>query len=328
MVPALLASQDSRLLVGSLLAVVALFWTADGAVVVAWYDLFGRTVPARSRGRILGFQQLFGGIGAVAAAFAIKLVLDARTLPVRTQYLLVFSAGGLILLASALCMLCTADVPRPSIARERLATTFRRIPRVLAGNARFRSLAAVQLAFTLSVMCVPHLIVFSKNAFALPPHLVTWLIGIQVAGTLAGGLAAALAAHRWGNDRLIVFFTASALGTSLCGLAAIAGMPGSQAAWPVLAVLVFLSGVTGASWTGFANRAIEVLAPEDLPVGLAAVSLLSFPLSFAPYLAGIAAGRLGYAALLGACAVLAAAALAVAAVSRAGEARGRIPSSP
>src|SRR5690349_9011254 len=38
MAPILMAGGSAPLVVGSLLAVVALLWVADGAIVIAWYD--------------------------------------------------------------------------------------------------------------------------------------------------------------------------------------------------------------------------------------------------------------------------------------------------
>jgi hypothetical protein len=105
-------------------------------------------------------------------------------------------------------------------------------------------------------------------------------------------------------------FAGVALLVHAAGLAALVWLRDSPAAWPVLATLMFLSGVSAAAWIGFANRTIDILAPGDLPPGLAAVSLVSIPLSLAPWAAGLLAARAGFEVLLAGCAVLGAAALA------------------
>ncbi len=315
-VPVLLASSSGPLLVAALLAVVALFWMADGAIVIAWYDLLGRTVSARGRGRVLGLLQLFGSIGSVASALAIKAILDSPSIPARTQYVLIFLTGGLLLLVSALAMLRARDHVRAPAPSGGLLLGLRRLPQIWRGSAGYRSVAAVQVLFTLATMCVPHLLLFSKDQFALPPWRVTWLIAVQVVGALAGGLAATLVAPRRGNAALVALFAGVGLAVPATGLVALLWLRDAPATWTLLLGLMFLSGVSGAAWIGFSGRTIDVLSPGDLPVGMAAVSLVSVPLSFAPWAAGILAARAGFAVLLTVCAVLAAGALAIAVLTR------------
>jgi MFS family permease len=311
MVPLLLLTDRSSVLVTALLVIITLLWVADGAIVIAWYDLFGRTVPARGRGRILGFQQLFGGAASVLAALAIKLILDADRLGARVQYALVFLCAAVMLALSASTMLFTRDVERKIPPRGGIGRALRRIPGIWSTNGRYRALLVTQALFALATMCAPHLLLFAKNWFGLRPSEVTWLIGIQVAGSLAGGLAAAVVAPRWGNGVLVGIFAAVSAAIPCAALAAHLFLPGSPSAWPVLAGMMLLSGIGGAAWVGFGNRAIDILAPEDIPPGMAAVSLVSLPLSVAPYVAGLVAARTGYAALLWTCAALGVAALAV-----------------
>jgi hypothetical protein len=312
MVPVLMAGASPVLAVASLLGVIALLWVADGAIVIGWYDLVGRTLSGKGRASLLSNLQLFGSIGSFASAVLVKVILDATAMDPRIQYTLIFLCAGVFLVGGASMMLFTRDRVRQPAPAGGLLLSLRRLPAIWKGSARYRSVVAVQVLFALATMCIPHLILFCKDAFQLPPHRVTWLIGIQFAGALAGGLAGMIVAPRRGNAALVILFSAVALAVPAAAIVALLWLRDAPVTWLLVQAIMFLSGTAGAAWIGFANRTIDILPPGDLPPGMAAVSLVSVPLSLAPYGAGLLAGRAGFGVMLGLCAALAAAALVTA----------------
>ena len=94
---------SSDIIVWIFLFIYALLWASDGLVVVPWMDLLGRLVPGKRRGRLLGNQQLFGGIGSLIAGYIVKITLDNARLAETVKYSILFSLAGIVL-SSAVAM--------------------------------------------------------------------------------------------------------------------------------------------------------------------------------------------------------------------------------
>jgi len=116
---ALLASTLSPWLAVTLLLVAyAIFCFTEGAATLAWFDLIGKVLSPRLRGRFFGMIQLLGGIGSIAAGVFVQ-----RTLTVGSSHELGFAAiFGLGCAAFFVSCVCIARVSEknegPSPKRE------------------------------------------------------------------------------------------------------------------------------------------------------------------------------------------------------------------
>ncbi|MDI3310404.1 MAG: MFS transporter, partial [Thermoanaerobacterium sp.] len=114
MLPILMFFSNPYLVVWAFLLIYALLWASDGLIVVPWLDLFSRTIPDNQRGKLLGNQQLLGGIGGLIAGFIIKITLENAQLPTAQKYSILFGLSGVLLLLSAVAMTFVRDTPRNS----------------------------------------------------------------------------------------------------------------------------------------------------------------------------------------------------------------------
>lgn len=277
---------------------VGVFWSADGAAIVAYYDLFGRTVSGRDRGRVLGMQQFLGSAGAIGGAVAVKAILDAEGLPLTTRYSLLFLIGGALMLMGIPAVAAVRDDPerRPQTARHR--ERFGEMLRCAHRNAAFRDMLACQVFFQISAMSAPYLLLMARKAMALPETTISTLLFLQVLGALlGGGLVAGLSPRRGSRvvSRMIcVISMASAL----------AGWLAAQGSFPAVALAalsVVASGMTAASWAAFMGATIDLAEERHRPLYIAFTSLVTLPVAASGVLAGQIVLRLGYSWMLGIC---------------------------
>jgi hypothetical protein len=120
MVPVLLGNLNPFLTVGIFLAIYGLFWASDGLVVIPWSDLLGRTIPANKRGKLMGYQQVTGGIAALGAGFLIKMILAHPNLENLVKYAIIFSGAGVSLMISSIMMSFARDLPR-KLSKEKVS---------------------------------------------------------------------------------------------------------------------------------------------------------------------------------------------------------------
>lgn len=309
----------------TLLAGVALMWICDGLMVIGYYDLFGRTVSAENRGRVLGYQQMIGGAGAMAAAFLIKRILDRTDLDTVSKYIWIFGMGGLLLIPGALVMLGVRDTKtreaavretktREAAVRETGAAyspgaELKKIPRCLKQDRALRKVLLCQICFTCAMMVSPYILLLCRNGLGMAEEEVSSMLRVQVLGTLAGGAASAFLAPRFGNRFSVVFYCGMAL---LCGLSGLLGVGGMGSAHGAALLMVITSGVAAASWAGFMNVLIDLSGGTDTHVYLLANGIATLPLSAAGVAAGQIVKHAGYRALLAVSLLFASAAFAAA----------------
>lgn len=275
---------------------VTVMWICDGFVVIGYYDLLGRTVSPQNRGRVLGLQQLIGGAGAMAGAFAVKKILDLQGVDPNIKYSYIFSLGGGILLLGALAMAFSRDVPhrRPAekySLREELA----KIPHCVRGNPAFRKVMYCQICFTIAMMSAPFILIMCRDQFGLADSQVSTLLNFQVLGTLIGGAISAFLAPVFGNRIVVIIYCI--LGVS-CGTAGLLAFYGTGNLLPLIFIMVITSGLASASWAGFMNLIIDVSKLKDTHVYMVINSIVTLPLSVAGLAGGLIVKYYGYSALL------------------------------
>jgi MFS family permease len=278
---------------------VAVMWVSDGFFIIGYYDLLGRTVSSANRGRVLGLQQLIGGVGAMAGAYAIKRILDLEGIALESKYMLIFLLGGIFLLLSSVSMFYTRDLPeRKPQESYSLRKQLARIPDCIRTNKGFRRVMYCQIFFQISIMSAPYILIMSKNEFRLDPNVVSTLLNLQVLGTLLGGGVSAFLAPRFGN-RVVVFI--------YCLLAAISGAAGLFTIFGFgfklanLFVMVMASGLALASWAGFMNAIIDVSDEGNTHIYMVINSIVALPLSLSAVAGGYIIKGFGYGALMWVC---------------------------
>ncbi|NJD04066.1 MAG: MFS transporter [Ruminiclostridium sp.] len=294
MIPVLLAGLNPYLTVLIFLVLYCAFYTGEGIISIPWWDVFGRTIPFERRGRLLGYQLLFGGIGGLAAGFIIKITLDNTQLSSAVKYSVLFGCGGFIALLSAISMMSVRDFARKTDCKyETLIGRLRRLPGYLFKNKEFVNINIVQVISFFNGMLVPLLILFCKDTFNLGTSEVSTLIYVQIAGTLAGGILWGNISHYLGNKYAVMISQIIGFGINGMALAFIALKP-LGVHFLLLWLIAFMSGLYMGSWLGFLNYIIDVTTEEDRTIYLVINSVITFPFALLYYFAGLAASRLGF----------------------------------
>ena len=294
MIPVLFSNLNPFLVVSIFLVIYALLWGGDGLVVIPWMDLFGRTIEQKKRGPLLGYQQLFGGTGALIAGFIIKTALDSPNLNNDQRYAIIFGAAAFVLSLSCFAMLPVRDLPRP-VETEKTSRRnyYRQLPAMFKKNHAFKKLALIRILASFTSMVAPFVILFNREQFGLSASQVSTLVYIQIIGGLIGGVFWGRICSRLGNHRAIL--ASQIIGLTITSIAIIFSLF-SVILLPVVFIwpMVLINGVSMGSWIGFMNYAIDIVDEADRTVYLLLLNLITFPFTFLAFLAGLIAQYFGY----------------------------------
>jgi MFS family permease len=297
MIPVLFSRLDPTAVVLVFLGLYGLLFFGDGLVMVPWSDLFGRTILAGQRGRLLGFQQLAGGVGGLAAGFLIKYLLEYPGYSSATRYSILFSCSAVALTLSAAAMLPARDLPHTVTARPASNWHYyAQLPASLAKSREFRRLVLVRVLSGVTNMVAPFLILFGQKTLGLDNNQVSTLVYVQIAGSLVGGLIWGQISSRHGNKYVIL--SAQLVGLLICAtsLSCLLLGPG-HFPWIALWPLVLANGANMGSWLGSLNYTIDIIPEDERTVYLLLSSLIALPLTGLTFLAGFIAESAGFAPL-------------------------------
>ncbi|MCX5682899.1 MAG: MFS transporter, partial [Planctomycetota bacterium] len=201
----LAAAEGSK---GVMLAAVALAplvcGMACGSTVTGWLQLVMGTIPEGRRSSVMALRLALSGVIGLGAGWVVKAVLSAW--PEATGYaILHFAAfGSLGLSYIAFGLLRETSTHRPVVRPHGLRENLRAIPNLLrsAGNLRVYLVACALLNGIYIV--VPFLAIHAQHVLNKPESYAGDLLIVQMAGIIAGNLAAALLGDRFGGKTVVV----------------------------------------------------------------------------------------------------------------------------
>lgn len=295
MVPVLFAGWDPFLTVGIFLVLFTGLWACDGIVALPWLDLFARVIPSNTRGKLIGYQQLIGGVGSITAGFIIKFTLQHPDFSNPVKYAIIFGLSGFLLIIAGVAMSYSRDLNR-ELHRERVnyIQYYRRIIGSLTQNYNFRRMLLIQIVSQFTGMMLPFVILFGKETFHFTDSAITTLIYIQIVGSLAAGLVWGGISHYLGNKYVILVSQITAL--ILSGLALCSFIPLSFSPFLLFIPMALLVGINAGAWLGFLNYTIDLTGKEEDSCApyFVLVSLLTLPFTSLSYFAGLAAEHWGF----------------------------------
>lgn len=176
-------------------------WTlyafVSGIVAVPYNDIVGRSIPTKSRSRMLAWRFFGGGILALGVAGIIDRLLEMT--PVLTAYTLIFALASALMFLSSIIFVTAGEPrtkPRSAAAPKKFVAFLRGGRTVLATDTRFRMFLYTQWLGGASLMALPFYIV-AASRLGLGVGEVGILLGAQTAGSLISN-------YLWGQvgDRL------------------------------------------------------------------------------------------------------------------------------
>jgi MFS family permease len=282
-----LAQTAPGLSLALLLLLLLAMAAVGGALVPAWMDVIGRTIPTTLRGRFFGAASLLASVGGLLAGAGTTYLLAA--FPEPQSYGLCFLAGSACLAISYLA-LASAREPAAGVTRVPvpLAAYLGRIPALLRRDRNLAWFLVARATSTVATMATGFYTVHALRAFGAPDWQVGVFTTLYLAGQMAGNLTLGWLADRVGHRVVLALGVGALAAGNVAALAATSVGP--------FGVVFLLAGVHQATVQLSARTILLEFTddPDERPtyVGLANTALA--PLAFAaPLAAGIMADGLG-----------------------------------
>jgi MFS family permease len=292
-----LAEPAPRLALGVFLALLLVASGVGGALMPAWMDIMGRTIPVELRGRFFGAANLLASVGGLVGSAGTAYILV--TFPAPRSYGLCFLAASIFL---ALSYVALASVREPTAAAPSvpmpLRVYLRGMPALLRRDRNLAWFIAARGFAVVGAMANGFYTVYALRAFGAPEWRVGLFTMLFLGGQTVGNLVLGWLADRAGHRLVIALGIAALMVGNLGALTA----PSVEAFGPVF-VLV---GIHLAAIHVSARTIVLEFAPDERarPTYLGLANTALGPLSAgAPLAAGLLADRVGFPAVFATAAV-------------------------
>ncbi|MBI2155147.1 MAG: MFS transporter [Candidatus Rokubacteria bacterium] len=288
-----LAERAPGLALALLLVMLLVITGAGGALMPAWMDVVGRTIPTTLRGRFFAVASVGANAGALLGSFGTAYILAAVRAPWSYGVCFLTAAVfmGLSYVALALTREPPAVVTSPPVS---LGAYLSRIPGLLRRDRNLTWFLAARAFAVIGMMASGFYTVYALRTLGAASWHVGVFTTVFLAGQIAGNVVFGGLADRAGH-RLVIMIGVAA--TVTANVVALAGP-----SLPLFSVVFALSGVHVAAINVSSLNVLLEFAPgmEERPtyVGLGTTSLA--PLAFAaPLLAGLMVDALGFESVFG-----------------------------
>lgn len=286
-------SQQPLILLAIFLVGLGWFAGWDAFVAIAWFDLFGKAMTSRERGRLIGIGQVCDGLLAIGAGWMVAQLLSERGPAYPLNYAAIFALAGLAffiaLLGSALTVERHEAVPEHSPATS-LSDYGRRLSEIWRNDAAFARVNVVRLLTGLSGLATPFYILHATQVAAIRPEIIGTFaavgsIGVALGGLLLGQVAARRGAGGGAHRVIQVTAWLAAIPPAL-GIMLALIRPTPEQAW-IYGVCYLITGmVDGSVLLGFFNYILDLAPPGNRPLYMGLANTLGGALIAAPILGG------------------------------------------
>lgn len=277
------------LAVSLVLLAVFVATASAGALLPAWMDVVGQTIPVTLRGRFTAGSNTIGSVGRLGASVLVAAVLGAVAAP--RGYAVCFLAGGALMAVSWVALALTREppptaAPPPGVA---LWVYLQRVPALLRRDRNICWYIAARAGAIVGSMASAFFTVYALRELSAPASQVGVFATMLLLGEVTGSLALGWLADRMGH-RL-------ALAAGAAAMAAANAVAFTAPSLEMLTGAFLLAGVSDATLqVSGLNILLEMApTPEERPtyIGLGRTGVA--PVAFAaPLVAGAVADAAGY----------------------------------
>jgi MFS family permease len=270
---------------------LVVFMGTDGLAAVAWFDIFSKSVSSARRGRLVGTSQILSGIAGVGVGWLVGKILGANGPPFPSNYALLFSLSGVVLLISLTAISLLRERGQGLPAGSHMERNFfRRLWEVLRTDRQFRLVTGVRLLSGLGSMAIPFYMVYGTDMLELPPETVGLATSMQVLGGILAGVVLGYIQERSGSRLVILCSTALGMGVPLLALLTQAlALQGAGLLLTIVYASIFVTvGIVSSSiMLGFLNFVMELAPPGENPTYMGLSNAFTgLPLLLAPIAGG------------------------------------------
>ncbi|MGI6358192.1 MAG: MFS transporter [Bacillota bacterium] len=269
---------------------LVVFALTDGINGVPWTDMVAKSIPSTRRGRLFGTMQFIGGLGAFAAGFLIRQILDSPRFGFPSNYALLMLIGFVLMCISFGGTMAVKE-PQGAVRRGTTMVDYlRRLPLVWRQSTVFQRMMHVRMLYSFLYLALPFYVVYARDTLGLPESIIGVFISAQMAGSILGGLLWGQLGDRFGNRLVVRLLGLVALATPASALVAslLHGLGwGQLSIIPYLVLFVSIGGTLGGMWMGFTSYLLDIVGELDRPTYIGMMNTLIAPFTFLPLLGGL-----------------------------------------
>jgi len=260
--------DDPRLLLVSFFVLYAVARLASGLSGLAFFDIVGKTIPARRRGSFFAWRQLLGGALGLGAGWVVNVVLKHPALPFPHGHAFLFFLYFALIVPALTAFTFVREPPGAALVEPvGLRKQLRRARTVLYQNGVYRRYMSARLMLGLAGISLPFYGIYAKNVLHAADGMVGVYVGVRVAALLLFNLLWGSVSDRRGNRLVMRLLLAGNALTTLLALLMVAAVNLLQlrGSWlPFLALPLFvLDGAMRPAQVMVGSNFLLELAPEE-----------------------------------------------------------------
>jgi len=283
----------------AVLAGITIFFFFDAIVSVPWFDLLGKTIPARRRGRVLGISEILGGLGGIGAGLAVRFILsDDSPWGFPTNYALLFGAAtaSFMLSAVGLTLIREPQSPPQGESMPSMRQALALLPRILTYDRPFLRLVVIRVLAGFATLAGAFYILYATEVLHFSLEATGAFLSAQVVGSLTTGLLMSTLQDRLGP---LVHLRAMLAMMAMPPLIALGMGPlyrlwGSGVFYPYLLIYFFLGLSTSSVGWPYFNWILEYSEEARRPLYIGLLNTLGAITMLAPTLGGWIVSAVSY----------------------------------
>ncbi len=264
----------------------------------AFLDIVAKTIPGMRLGRFFGHRQFWGGLGAIAAAWLVKTILQADGLGFPANYCLLFALALAMFAPGWFAFAMIHEPPGQVEESQGLLAFLRSAPHTIRRHREYRMLLVGRLLTGGSGIALPFYIVYCRKVLGMPEAAAGTYLSLAMAGSVSLIPVWAYLNDRCGPRLLVV--SLAALQAAIPAIALIAScFPAAGGFGRVAFGLVFfpLAAAGWGSFMGYNNYLIAIAPEEKRPLYVGVLNTLFALTGFLPLVGGILVRHASFQAL-------------------------------
>jgi len=287
---ALVAGQRYPLVLLALfLLVEAAFSTLDGLASVGWFDVLGKAIPARRRGRFYGAAQGLTGLLSMGAGAVVARLLGPSGPPFPQNYGLAFMICAAMLMMS-LTAFALVKEPIQSARRDRepWRLYLPRLSRLFREDRQLRLINLVRMLAALGGLAVPFYVIHATDVLGLSIQTVGLFVTAQMMGGVVVSLTMGYLNERSGSRVVSQLTSLLGVASPLLALGVhYFPLPQASLVYAYALVFFFIGGTYSGYMQGFTNFVLDIAPPGEIPAYVGLYNTLGGTVVFvAPLLGG------------------------------------------
>lgn len=286
----ILSGMNNSMAVAVFFGVMTVFFMFQAVTSISFSYLLGVCVEARQRGRLMGSLFAYSGIFAFFSSNIIRILRESESLTPPQRYAAIFGLGGAMMALSVMFFLPLKESNLEDYKKEKLniANYISKLSACLK-NGNFRTMLYAQIFSQACIIVNTFIFVVADETLSLPTEAVSYMIIVQTAGTVAGGLIGGRMSEKVGTKRSIML--AQFLGPLIPAMELTAiFLPIREETMPAKVCLMlaatFLIGFSKSAFTAYQSYLLEIAEESNSIYYIVMKSLALLPVSFLSILVG------------------------------------------